>query len=62
MATEQNTREESLKRNMQALIYYLTKLAARDSFIDFLEHAGLTEPDYEEIKLFWERQGFRPYC
>jgi hypothetical protein len=34
------------------LMYYLTKNAARISFIDFLSSIGLTEDDYEEIKQY----------
>ena len=32
------------------LMYYLTKNAARYSWLGFLESIGLTEEDYKEIK------------
>lgn len=36
------------------LMYFLTKQAARDGYIDFLEDIGLTWKDYEAIKKYLE--------
>lgn len=36
------------------LMYFLTKLAARDSFVDFLEDLDISEDEYEEIKKYLE--------
>ncbi|WP_197261617.1 hypothetical protein [Brevibacillus laterosporus] len=45
------------------LFYALTKGAARDSFVEFLEYWGLTEEDYDDIKKhLMETYGIRkPY-
>jgi len=41
---------EELKSKADTLFYALTKMAARNSFEDFLEDEGLTLEDYKEIK------------
>lgn len=38
------------KEKFSKLMYGLTKMAARDSFIDFLEFWGITENEYDEIR------------
>ncbi|ENL6904459.1 hypothetical protein AB5R89_002355 [Enterobacter ludwigii] len=42
------------------LIYALTKEAARNSFLDFLEEWGIE--DYDEIKAFLAKNGVKTYC
>jgi hypothetical protein len=55
---------DELKEKMNKLMYRLTKHAARNSFMDFLEEeVGITDDDYEEIKKEWEKMGItRTYC
>ncbi|HDF8568016.1 TPA: hypothetical protein PEO98_002168 [Enterobacter hormaechei subsp. hoffmannii] len=42
------------------LMYALTKEAARNSFLDFLEEWGIE--DYDEIKAFLAKNGVKTYC
>lgn len=42
--------------NFETLMYYLIKDACRESFIEWLEDRGLTEDDYEKIKIELEKQ------
>lgn len=43
-------------------LYALEKLAARESFIEFLENWDISEEEYEqEIKLFLLAQGIQGY-
>lgn len=55
---------DELKAKMNDLMYRLTKHAARNSFMEFLEdEVGITEEDYEQIKEEWEKMGItRTYC
>lgn len=39
-----------LQAKMQTFMYFLTKGAARDSFIDFLEFCDISEEEYRQIK------------
>jgi len=46
----------------QTFMYFLIKDAAKYSFAEFLEEAGLTEKDYDEIKTELEsRYGIKLY-
>lgn len=42
------------------LMYALTKEAARQSFLDFLEEWGIE--NYDEIKAFLIKNGVKTYC
>lgn len=42
------------------LMYALTKEAARNSFLDFLEEWGIE--DYDVIKAFLAKNGVKTYC
>ncbi|HIH6744534.1 TPA: hypothetical protein ACYRWO_000995 [Enterobacter hormaechei] len=42
------------------LMYALTKEAARNSFLDFLEEWGIE--DYDQIKAFLAKNGVKTYC
>jgi hypothetical protein len=54
--------DDHVRRNMQKLIYFLTKNAARYSYIDFLsDECGITEEEYQAIKEEWKLQGIEPY-
>lgn len=48
---------EQLKRQMNTLMYHLTKNAARQSFSDFLSDNGISYDEYNEIKKEWEKIG-----
>lgn len=48
---------EDLNKKMNTLIYFLTKEAARSSFVEFLEHCDISEDEYELIKKEWEKIG-----
>jgi putative phage-type endonuclease len=51
--TEQATAQQvSTHDKLNNLMYALTKHAARNSFIDFLEEWGLSEEDYAEVKAY----------
>ena len=53
---------EHLQDKMQTLIYALTKNAARNSFIEFLEGWGITEEEYDQLKeVLKEKLGVKPY-
>lgn len=53
---------EELQKKMQRLMYFLTKNAARESFMDFLEYSDISEEDYQEIKREWkDKLGITPY-
>ena len=41
---------DDLMQKANSLFYALTKMAARDSFIEFLEDSGLTSDEWQEIK------------
>lgn len=42
-------------------LYALEKLAARESFMDFVEHWGISEEEYEEISAWFKAQGVTGY-
>jgi hypothetical protein len=42
-------------------LYALEKLAARDSFVDFLDNWEINEDEYREIKKFLNEQGISGY-
>lgn len=46
---------------MNKYLYALEKLAARESFMDFIEDWGITEEEYEEIAEFFKAQGIKGY-
>ena len=48
---------DELIKKMNHLMYYLTKMAARSSFADFLEDLDITEDEYKEIKAQWAKIG-----
>ena len=48
---------DDLKEKMNTLMYFLTKEAARSSFMEFIEEIGISEDEYEEIKTEWEKIG-----
>lgn len=50
MDIEQEAEEMTVHDKLNSLMYALTKHAARNSFVDFLEDWGLTEQDYAEVK------------
>jgi hypothetical protein len=53
---------EYLQKKMQAIMYALTKNAARNSYSEFLEDLDIGEEDYEEIKQVWkDKLGVEPY-
>tara|TARA_R110000850_G_C9673720_1_gene437087 strand:+ start:27 stop:200 length:174 start_codon:yes stop_codon:yes gene_type:complete len=41
---------EDLRKKANMMFYWLTKCAARDSFVEFLEEAGLNQDEWEQIK------------
>jgi len=48
---------DELKEKMNTLMYFLTKEAARSSFIEFLEEVDISFVEYEKIKEEWEKIG-----
>ena len=53
---------EELQKKMQTLMYFLTKNAARSSYVEFLEECGINYDEYQEIKEVWaEKLGVKPY-
>ncbi|MEY0039244.1 hypothetical protein AB7W68_18350 [Providencia rettgeri] len=46
---------------LQNFIYYLTKDAARNSFNDWLEDAGISYEEYGEIKEWFKQFDIKPY-
>lgn len=53
---------EEIQNKMQDLMYSLTKNAARESYLDFLEYLDITWDEYEMIKEVWkEKLGVEPY-
>ncbi len=53
---------EELQKKMNALMYALTKNAARNSYSEFLDGCGIDDNDYKEIKTIWkEKLGVKPY-
>ena len=52
---------EEIQNKMQDLMYSLTKNAARESYLDFLEYLDITWDEYEMIKEVWkEKLGVEP--
>jgi hypothetical protein len=43
-------------QKFSSLMYFLTKLAANDSFEEFLEEIDLSQDDYEKIKKYLEEK------
>lgn len=53
---------EDLQKKMQTIMYALTKNAARNSYLEFLDDWGISEEDYDEITKVWEEKlGVKPY-
>ncbi|HFK5776933.1 TPA: hypothetical protein ACG0EZ_002624 [Enterobacter ludwigii] len=52
--------KEEFPSGFSNLMYALTKEAARNSFLDFLEEWGIE--DYDEIKAFLAKNGVKTYC
>ena len=51
------------KEKFGQLMYFMGKLAARDSFADFLEEIDISEDEYEDIKIYLEKTyGIKLYC
>lgn len=51
-----------LRGKMQVLMYALTKHAARNSYMDFLNDLGISEDEYDAIKEIWaDKLGVVPY-
>jgi 5-bromo-4-chloroindolyl phosphate hydrolysis protein len=49
-------------KKLETLLYFMTKKASNDSFVDFLENIGLTWEDYVEIREhFKETYGIQTY-
>jgi hypothetical protein len=48
---------DNLKKKMNTLMYFLTKEAARVSFVEFLEELDISEDEYSAIKAEWEKIG-----
>ena len=48
---------KELTKKMNALMYDLTKMAARDSFTEFLGGLDITAEEYQEIKAEWAKIG-----
>ncbi|MCW2256264.1 putative membrane protein [Providencia alcalifaciens] len=46
---------------LQTLMYYLTKEAARSSFMEFLEEIEVSEEEYDEIKEWFKQFDIKPY-
>ncbi|WP_162940861.1 hypothetical protein [Pectobacterium parmentieri] len=49
-------------KSFSRLMYALTKNAARNSFVEFLEEWDITEEDYEEISKFLKDNDIKTYC
>lgn len=58
---EEPNQAKPLNEIMSALVYALTKEAARSSFVEFLENWDITEDEYEQVKEYWLSQGIKPY-
>ena len=44
-------------------MYFMGKLASRDSFVNFLEEIDISEDEYEDIKVYLEKTyGTKLYC
>ena len=51
-----------MEKKISTYLYALEKLAARESFVDFLENWGISEEEYEkEIKPFFLAQEIKGY-
>jgi orotate phosphoribosyltransferase-like protein len=48
---------DELKEKMNTLMYFLTKEAARSSFVEFIEDIGISDEDYKDIKAEWKKIG-----
>ncbi|MDF7242982.1 hypothetical protein ACUJ8S_00705 [Proteus mirabilis] len=46
---------------LQTLMYYLTKEAARNSFMEFLEDIEISKEEYDEIKEWFKQFDIKPY-
>lgn len=46
---------------LSQLIYALTKHAAKNCFVEFLEQHDITEQEYDEISEHWKENGITPY-
>jgi len=57
LGKSENSINDDLKKKISSLMYALTKTAAREDFVEFLDCEGLTLNDYEDIKRFWESVG-----
>lgn len=54
--------EDNIQQKMQAIMYHLTKNAARISYKGFLRDINISEEDYEKIKTIWkEKLNIKPY-
>ncbi len=42
--------KDNLKEKAETVFYFLTKMAARDSFIEFLDECDCTDEEWQQIK------------
>jgi hypothetical protein len=62
MPKEERTVDEEQKRVFCVLMYALTKDAARNSFINFLDNWGIKNEEYEQVKMYLkENYGIKTY-
>ena len=55
--------DEKLKEKFSDLMYALTKLAARDSFMDFLSYHDIDDDEWKAIKAHLKSTyGVKTYC
>ncbi|WP_165572530.1 hypothetical protein [Pectobacterium brasiliense] len=49
-------------KGFSTLMYALTKNAARNSFVEFLDEWGIKKEEYEEISKFLAENNIKTYC
>ena len=60
---KEETLDEKLKEKFSDLMYALTKLAARDSFMDFLSYHDIDDDEWKAIKAHLKSTyGVKTYC
>lgn len=50
-----------IPNKLSVFMYFLTKDAARDSFLEWLEGSDISEDEYDEIRNWFAQQGIALY-
>jgi hypothetical protein len=53
--------DKEVAKKVCLFLYALEKKAASESFVDFMDNWGLSEPDYREIKKWFIDRGITGY-